>query len=160
MKLHPGIDGGYTGAMAGLFPDGKGRPHPVQVQELGRDRFRDVVAFWRMNGGPEPAPVFGAYEPSRKNPRFGTGGNFVNGKNGGFWRVLLPMAEVPCCAVNPQTWPRPMFAGVRGPAPKAMAAGVVPQRFPGITYENYTAEQIPGVNDAVLIALWARENHK
>jgi len=43
---------------------------------------------------------------------------------------------------------------------KAMAALVVRQRFPAIDYGDYTAEERRGVNDAILIALWARENNK
>jgi len=166
MKLYIGIDNGYTGAVAAIAPDGNLTHRPVAVEELGNDRFLDVranlaiVEDFLATFGVAKGEAFVAYEQSRKNPRFGAIGNFINGKNGEFWRVLLAMGQLPHCSVNPQTWQRQMFAGVRGLDTKAMAALVVRQRFPAIDYGDYTAEERRGVNDAILIALWARENNK
>jgi hypothetical protein len=81
------------------------------------------------------------------------------GKNGEFWRVLMAKSGYSHCSVNPQTWQKHVFQGVRGLDTKAMAALVVQRRFPSVTYGQYTAEQIKGINDSILIALWARENH-
>ena len=166
MTIYCGIDNGYSGAIAAIGPEGQVLHHPVIVQELGSDRFLDVQKNFAIlrdfaNGFGAPRErVFVVYEQSRKNPRFGAIGNFINGKNGEFWRVSLTMAGMPFCSVNPQTWQKQMFQGVRGTDTKAVAAMVVQQRFPAITYGEYTAEQIKGVNDAILIALWAREHNK
>ena len=165
-QLHIGIDNGYSGGLAAIGPDGKLTHRPVTVQELGNDRFLDVrgnlaiVENFLATFGVAKEQAFVAYEQSRKNPKFGAIGNFINGKNGEFWRVVLAMGQFPHCSVNPQTWQRQMFAGVRGLDTKAMAALVVQQRFPTVDYGDYNAEERRGVNDAILIALWARENNK
>jgi hypothetical protein len=166
MKIYCGIDNGYSGAIAAIGPQGDLVHQPVIVQELGGDRFLDVqknfaiLRAFAAGFGAAKEQVFVVYEQSRKNPRFGAIGNFINGKNGEFWRVLLALGGYSHCSVNPQTWQRHVFQGVRGTDTKAMAAMVVQQRFPAITYGGYTAEQIRGVNDAILIALWAREHNK
>jgi hypothetical protein len=165
MNLHIGIDIDLRGAIAGIGPDGRVMHHPVMVQELGNDRFLDVngnqaiLDGFAAHFGVAKEEVFVAYEQSRKNPKFGTIGNFVMGKNGEFWRVLMAKSGYSHCSVNPQTWQKHVFQGVRGLDTKAMAALVVQRRFPSVTYGQYTAEQIKGINDSILIALWARENH-
>jgi hypothetical protein len=165
-KLYIGIDNGYTGGIAVIDPAGELSHRPVLVTELGSDRALDVRGNLAIldqllaTSGVPRGQVFVAFEQSRKNPLFGAVGNYVNGKNQEFWRVLLTLAELPFCSVNPQTWQKQLFQGVRGTDTKAMAAMVVQQRFPTVAYSGYNAEKIRGVNDAILIALWAKENNK
>lgn len=100
MKRHIGIDIDFRGGIAGIGPDGTVIHHPVLVQELGNDRFLDVdgnqgiLDSFAAHFDAAKDEVFVAYEQSRKNPKFGTIGNYVMGKNGEFWRVLnRPLAR-------------------------------------------------------------------
>ena len=50
-----------------------------------------------------------------------------------------------------------MFSGIRGDDTKEMADLVRRQLFPNLNLDDHTRIQIGGINDAVCIALWARQ---
>ena len=165
-KLYIGIDNGYTGAIAGLLPNGKVSCHPVRVTDLGRERFLDVES----NLGLLQAIITGAgvtkdnllvvYEQSQINPYFGHKSNHTNGKNGEFWRVLLSTEKIPFAWVNPKQWQKDMFRAIRGRDTKVMADLVRKQRFPSLDCAGLNKTELEGVNDALCIALWAREHNQ
>jgi hypothetical protein len=166
MKLYIGIDGGYTGAMAALCPDGTVLHHPAIVQDLGKDKCLDVRANREILRGMitssrvTDSDVLVAFELSTKNPAFRASNNYTNGKNGEFWRVLLTLEELPFVWVHPQVWQGHVFRGLHGDDTKAKAALTVQQRFPRLSYGDYKVEEIRGTNDAICIALWSRETKK
>ena len=133
-KLYIGIDNGYTGAIAGLFPNGTVSCDPVRVTDLGRERFLDVES----NLGLLQAIITGAgvtkdnllvvYEQSQINPYFGHKSNHTNGKNGEFWRVLLSTEKIPFTWVNPKQWQKDMFRAIRGRDTKFGPCRVVKQK--------------------------------
>ena len=93
MKTYIGIDNGVTGAFALVSPDEQWQFAPVSVLDCGRDRLLDIpgnLDFIRraaeQAGGRENLVV--VCERQLKNPLFGAKGNFANGRNGEFWRVL------------------------------------------------------------------------
>ena len=53
-----------------------------------------------------------------------------------------------------------MFSGIRGDDTKEMADLVRRQLFPNLNLDDHTRIQIGGINDAVCIALWARQTLK
>jgi len=63
-------------------------------------------------------------------------------------------------ALNPQIWQRAVFSGILGDDTKEMADLVRRQLFPNLNLDDHTRIQIGGINDAVCIALWARQTLK
>jgi hypothetical protein len=100
------------------------------------------------------------YEQSQINPYFGHKSNHTNGKNGEFWRVLLSTEKIPFSWVNPKQWQKDMFRAIRGRDTKVMADLVRKQRFPNLDCTGFDKTELEGVNDALCIALWAREHNK
>lgn len=158
MQLHIGIDGGVTGAIACHYEDGQLVLHPVSFRNLGGERILDIpanLAFIRKAVS-TATDVLVAYEQMTKQPLFGANGNFANGRNNEFWRVLLSMESLPFLAVRPQVWQREIFAGMSGRDTKAKARLVVDQRFPHLDLRDFTKSQAGGVIDALCISEWVR----
>ena len=166
VKAYIGIDNGFTGAIACLFPDDSVLFQPVSVLDLGKEKLLDIrsqqavlheilAAANRAGVG-----VMAVYEQCQPNPLFGPKNNYTNGKNGEFWRLLLSLEEIPFQWVNPQQWQKHLFRGIRGSDTKAMAELVRTQRLPRLSGNNLSRTKMVGVNDAVCIALWARDNLK
>lgn len=162
-KLYVGIDNGTTGALAGLSPDGQILCRPVEVQRLGNEKLLDIdgnLELLRLiiSGSGQPlSNVLVVFEQAQIAPRFGARNNYTNGKNNEFWRVVLSMAKIPFCWVNPKDWQRSVFRGIRGTDTKTMAELVCRQRFPDSDFRAYNRSQREGIHDALCIALWARE---
>jgi hypothetical protein len=161
-----GIDNGITGAMACLTPEGGVLCEPVIFQDLGREKLMDVdrnlALLERMiaaTGLPKQRLIV-VFEQSQIFPKVGARNNYTNGRHNEFWRVLLTMAKIPFTWVNPQIWQRAVFSGIRGDDTKEMADLVRRQRFPNLNLDDHTRIQIGGINDAVCIALWARQTLK
>lgn len=165
MKTYIGIDNGVTGAIAAIFPNESWSFAPVRVIDSGRDRLLDIPGnrqilddLVQRAGGTDEVVV--AYEISKKNPLFGAKGNFANGRNGEFWRVLLTLMGVPFCPADPQAWQRLMLQGIPGTDTKRKAALFIDQRFPRMDLSGFNAEQREAIRDAMCIALWARGQHR
>ena len=166
MKTYIGIDNGVTGAFALVSPDEQWQFAPVSVLDCGRDRLLDIpgnLDFIRhaaeQAGGRENLVV--VCERQLKNPLFGAKGNFANGRNGEFWRVLLTLEGIPFCWVDPRTWQKQILQGIAGTDTKKMARLFLKQRYPGLKLEDqFGSATIEGVRDALCIALWARMNSK
>lgn len=158
-----GIDNGFSGAIARLFPNGGVIYKPVGVEDLGKERLlhlevnQAILREMVKATGVGKQNLLVAYEQCQPNPRFGARNCFTNGKNGEFWRLLLAFEALPSRCVNPQQWQRWMFRGIRGKDTKAMASLVRRQRFPTLTLQGCNKTQIEGINDALCIALWASE---
>jgi hypothetical protein len=154
-----GIDNGTSGAIALLTPSGAVLCEPVLVQDLGKEKLLDIAGnlelLQQMIGG--AAQVLVVFEQAQITPQFGYKNNYTNGRNNEFWRVLLTLARIPFTWVNPQRWQREMFSGIRGDDTKEMADLVRRQRFPGLDLSRHTKIEISGINDAICIALWARQ---
>lgn len=165
MKTYIGIDNGVTGAIAALGPNDRWLFHPVDVVDCGKDRILDVhqnLAFIRdveeMSGGTSGIVV--VYEQQKKNPVFGTKGNFANGRNGEFWRVLLTLSAIPFTWVDPNTWQRDVLKGIPGTDTKMMAKLFLDQRFPEVPLATYNKSKQEAIRDAMCIAVWARSQNK
>ena len=165
-RLYIGVDNGFTGGIAALLADGSVACYPVKVTDLGRERLLDIDGNLAIiqeiiaKAGVSLEDVIVVYEQSPINPYFGYKSNYTNGKNGEFWRVVLSLAKIPYTWVNPKVWQKHAFRAVRGDDTKAMAALVVKQRFPSLDVNGWNKSEREGINDALCIALWARENHK
>jgi hypothetical protein len=158
-KLYIGIDNGTTGAVAALYPTDQAVCHPVMVMRLGNEKLLDVqgnIEVLRTLIGASQS-VLVAFEQAQIAPKFGAKNNYTNGKNNEFWRVLLTLERIPFCWVNPKTWQKTIFHGIRGTDTKVMAELVRRQRFPDLDLREYNASQREGINDALGIALWARQ---
>lgn len=160
-----GIDNGLTGAMAFLSPDDHLICHPVLCRDLGKERLLDVSGNQALvRSFLERIPGLGkiliVYEQSPITPVFGVKNNYVNGRNNEFWRVLLTLEKIPFAWVNPRSWQKDIFRGIRGKDTKQMARLVVEQRFPQFRCPGLNKSQVEGVNDAICIALWSRQNLK
>jgi hypothetical protein len=161
-RLILSADNGFTGAIAGLLPDGRVICHPVKVLDMGRERFLDVDGNLQIireiikESGVDKSNVLFTYEQSQINSYFGYKSNFTNGKNGEFWRVLLSREKIAFNWVNPKQWQKEVFRAVRGVDTKAMADMVRRQRFPNLDLSPYNRSEVEGINDAICIALYAR----
>jgi hypothetical protein len=159
-----GIDNGTSGAIACITPDGEAVCEPVAVQDLGKEKLMDIegnlALLQRMIASLPLRQVLVVFEQAQITPRFGYKNNYTNGRNNEFWRVLLTMAKIPFTWVNPQVWQRAVFNGIRGDDTKEMADLVRRQRFPSLDLNGYTRIQVGGINDAICIALWARQRLK
>lgn len=166
MKTYIGIDNGVTGAFAVLRPDDSWTYEPVKVIDCGRGKLLDVdgnLAFLdqmaQCAGGTEQLVV--ACEEPPINPRFGAKGNFANGRNGEFWRVLLALKGFSFAWVSSRIWQRDVLRGILGRDTKKMAKLFISQRFPAVTLNGgFTAPQKEAIRDAMCIALWARTNSR
>jgi hypothetical protein len=101
--------------------------------------------------------VMVVFEQAQITPKFGYKNCYTNGRHNEFWRVVLTMARIPFKWVNPRQWQKPVFAGIRGDDTKEMADLVRRQQFPTLDLSGYTQIQTGGINDAVCIALFARQ---
>jgi hypothetical protein len=162
-KAYIGIDNGTSGAIACITPRAEVLCEPVLFHDLGKEKQLDVdgnAALLRrmIDASGMPADqVMVVFEQAQLNPKFGFRNNYTNGRNNEFWRVVLTLSKKPFSWVNPQTWQRAIFAGIRGKDTKQMADLVRRQRFPDLDLSGYTRIQVGGINDAVCIALWARQ---
>lgn len=160
------IDNGFTGAMCRLSPNDDLVCRPVPVQDCGSYRQLDIEAGVTLLRGMicidgEPIRnLLVVYEQSPITPLFGAKNNFVNGQNNEFWRVTLALLKLPHIWVNPKVWQKHVFSGIRGDDTKVKAEIARRRRFPQFSTAGYTRSQIEGINDAVCIALWARETGK
>ena len=165
-KACVGIDNGTSGAIACITPAGEVLCEPVIFQDLGKEKLMDIdgnLALLRQMIDATGLPVQQVtvvFEQAQITPKFGFRNNYTNGRNNEFWRVLLTMARIPFSWVNPQAWQRAIFNGIRGDDTKEMADLVRRQRFPDLDLSGYTRIQAGGINDAVCIALWARQTIK
>lgn len=158
-----GIDNGFSGAVACLTSEGMPLCEPVRVMDLGKERLLDLDGNQKLlrkmlaAAGVPKHRVLALYEQCQPNPLFGARNNFSNGKNGEFWRILLMLEGVPSRVINPCHWQKPMFRGIRGKDTKAMADCVRRQRFPNLDLSGFNKSEIEGMNDAICIALCARD---
>jgi hypothetical protein len=158
-----GIDNGFTGAVAAILPDGTSLFEPVHVDDLGKERLlnleanRALLRRFIAKATVARQQILAVCEQCQPNPLFGARNNFTNGKNGEFWRILLSLEGIPFHVVNPKQWQKPMFRGIRGSDTKAMADLVRHQRFPGLDLAGFNKSQVEGINDALCIALCAKE---
>ena len=161
-KVHIGIDNGFTGAMA-LLDQNQIFCRPVPVINLGKYRLLDVSGCTELlqemiaMAQTPLENVLAVFEQSSIVPKFGAKNNYLNGQNNEFWRVLLFSNKVPFAWVNAQEWQKHIFAGIRGTNTAAKAELVRRQRFPNYNVSGLKKSEIEGVNDALCIALWARE---
>jgi hypothetical protein len=166
MKTYIGIDNGVTGAYAILRPDDTWEHSPVLTIDCGRDRLLDVhgnrdfvLGAVERAGGRDH--VLSLCERPQKNPLFGAKGNFANGRNGEFWRVLLGVLGIPFLVVEPRAWQKAIFLGIPGTKPKRRAQLFVEQRYPHIDLSAFgNAETREGIRDAMCLALWARTTNQ
>jgi hypothetical protein len=164
MKTYIGIDGGFTGAIAAIHPDDTWQFKPVVVIDTGKDRRLDILAnqtFLReiaeRAGGVEN--VVTIFEYAKKNPLFGTKGNWANAQNTEFWRVCLTLSGFPFAWVDPNTWQNEVFRGIPGTDTKARAQLFLQQRFPNVSVDEFKCRtNREGIRDAMCIALWGRSN--
>ena len=119
-----------------------------------------IVQGMILSSGLPSQRVVVVFEQAQITPKFGHRNNYTNGRNNEFWRVLLTTAKIPFAWVNPREWQKVVFSGIRGTNTKEMAELVRRQRFPNLDLTSYTRIQVGGINDAVCIALWARQNYK
>lgn len=161
-----GFDGGSSGAMAFVDPAGHWEVQPVfKVQERGHWLlqiqanldFIDKVAK-RAGGG---CKLVVAYEEARKNPRFGTKNNFVNGRNEEFWRVLLSMAGIDNVSVDPKTWQGVCLKGIAIADTKDRACEYIRRHCAGTEWlDDYNKAPREAIVDAMCIALWNRDRYQ
>jgi hypothetical protein len=165
-KAYVGIDNGFTGAMALLLPDDTIQFQTVLYRDLGKEKLLDIHANRAILRGllksaeATNCRVFTIFEQSPITPAFGAKNNYTNGKNNEFWRVLLSLEEIPFGWANARRWQKDLFVGIRGGDTKEMARLVVRQRFPKFDCGGLTDSQQEGVDDAICLALWARETNK
>lgn len=162
-KIYIGIDNGISGAIACITLAGEVLCEPVLFRDLGKEKQLDVegnaAVLHRMIAA-SSLPIHQAmvvFEQAQITPKFGYKNCYTNGRNNEFWRVSLTKEKIPFCWVNPQTWQHALFKEIRGDDTKEMADLVRRQRFPNLDLSSYTRIQIGGINDAVCIALWARQ---
>lgn len=165
MKTYIGIDNGVTGALAVIAPDENWLLQPVRTIPSGKGNGRLLDIFGNLDllqdliaqaGGIESVVI--ACEHQKMNPKFGTKGNFANGRNGEFWRVLLGLSRIPFVSVFPDTWQKDVLNGVSGDNAKERAKLYVAQRFPRVDLSSYGEAKRLGIRDAMCIAMWARCN--
>ena len=160
------VDGGFTGAIALVMPNDDVYCQPAAFKDLGNYKYLDIdvcrealraMLARATNAGHR---VVAVYEQMPITPLFGAKNNYINGQNNEFWRVLITLEKVPHLAVNPQKWQKHVFKGVRGSNTKAKAEFVRKQRFPRFQPNGFSKSELEGINDALCIALWARESAK
>jgi hypothetical protein len=161
-----GFDGGSSGAMVFVDQSGHWAVQPVfKVQVRGHwllqiDAnldFIDTVA--KRAGGRNNLVV--AYEEARKNPRFGTKNNFVNGRNEEFWRVLLSAEGINNVSVDPKTWQSVCLKGITLADTKDRAYEYIRRRCPETEWlDAYNKAPREAIVDAMCIALWCRDHHQ
>ena len=149
-----------------MLPNGEVIVRAIPVDDLGKGRLLGISQTVEMlheiltiSGVPKALTLV-VFEQSPITPLFGAKNNFINGQNNEFWRVLLTLTGFPFCWVNPKVWQKHVFQGIRGSNTKAMAELVRKQRFPNLDLKGFNASQREGINDALCIGLWARENRK
>lgn len=170
-KAYLGIDNGFKGAASCLTDDNRIYCRPVRVLDLGEERFLDVdgnrelIRDLLVAAGVTRDQILAVFENAQPNPEFGAHNNFTNGRNREFWRLILTLEQIPFIWVTPRRWQDHVFAGMPGyrskkKNTKAMAAMLRKQLFPQFDTSGYNQEEREGLNDAILIAVWARENRK
>jgi hypothetical protein len=160
-----GIDGGSSGKAVSTVDFLNWDVHDLGTVWLGGHRLLSVetnleilntVAF--KAGGLQN--VFVAYEQSRKNPRFGTKNNFVNGRNEEFWRVVLSISKVRFVSVDPKTWQSVCLKDITLSDTKERAREYLRRRCPSTDWlDAYNKAPREAIQDAMCIALWCRAQH-
>lgn len=171
MKTYIGIDNGTSGAIAALSPDDKFTIlEPVKTIPLGRRLLLDIQgnleilkSIAQTAGGLDKVVV--TYEKQQMNRYFGTKGNFANGQNGEFWRVLLTLSGFSFALTHARTWQTGLLKAFRMSLPekadtKGAAQLFLAQRYPNIKLDGkFNATQREGIRDAMCLALWARSKN-
>lgn len=171
MKTYIGIDNGTSGAIAALGPDDRFITlQPVKTVPLGRRLLLDIEGnldilknIALLAGGLENVVV--TYEKQQMNRYFGIKGNFANGQNGEFWRVLLTLSGFSFALTHARTWQTGLLKAFRMSLPekadtKGAAKLFLAQRYPDIRLEEaFNTQQCEGIRDAMCLALWARSNN-
>ena len=104
-------------------------------------------------------------EKQQMNPEFGAKGNFANGQNGEFWRVLLTLGKFSFTYVHARTWQTGLLKAFRMGLPaktgtKGAAKLYLAQRYPNVVLDGkFNADQQEGIRDAMCLALWARSTN-
>lgn len=164
MKMPIGIDGGTSGSFA-LWTGTSWETYLVVKEKVGTHWLLSVEANMEIlkslvakAGG--PANVVVAYEKARKNTKFGTRNNFVNGRNEEFWRVLLAREKLECHAVDPKTWQAVCLKGIAGEDPKDRAREYIRRRYGDMPWlDSCTKAMREAFVDAMCIALWCGDLH-
>jgi hypothetical protein len=162
-KLYIGADNGTSAGIAGITPKGDIVCAPVLFQDLGKEKLLDIPGILALleqmmaSAGVTAQQTMVVFEQAQITPQFGYKNNYTNGRNNEFWRVLLTMAKIPFAWVNPRVWQKAVFVGIRGDDTKEMADLVRRQQFPNLDLSGYTQIQAGGINDAVCIALYAKQ---
>lgn len=151
--------------MAALHENGEWQVCTVATTWLGTHRLlsvgRNLSAIHDIAtkaGGMDRVVV--AFERSRKNPRFGTKNNYVNGRNEEFWRVVLLFLQARFCSVDPKTWQSLCFPGAEGARTKDRARSYVDRHCPGTGWlDDFNKAPREAIVDAMCIALWCRAQY-
>lgn len=166
------IDGGVTGALAFLFPDGTWEGYPVVVGMDRGHRVLDVMGNLRLlqsiaARAAKMDRVFVVYERAGQNRTFGFRNSFINGRNDEFWRVLLTLGGFRFASVDPKTWQtacgikKGSANQVEGETTKQRALNFLRRNHPNLEWlDDYTDAQQSGIVDAMCMALWVAKLRK
>lgn len=124
-----------------------------------RDNLAYLDALLKKAGGPENVIV--AYEQNRKNKRFGTRNNFVNGRNEEFWRVVLTERNLTFASVDPKSWQSVLFKDIPSGDPKDRAREYIRRRCPETGWlDSYNKAPREAIVDAMCIGMWCRDMYR
>lgn len=151
MKLFIGIDPGESGAFAVLDEDNK-----IVILKTFKSSsyvdFKEEITL--MQKDHEGAVV--AIEKVHANPSMGSKGSFSFGANFGGWCATMQLLELPHLLVPPQTWQKAILGTVPKGESKPRALAYAQRLYP----KERFLKKDHGIIDALLIALWAKNNFK
>ena len=160
MTIYVGVDPGFDGAIAVIFPDGVSYNHPMPVMKGKKTSYdlssiRDMFTTLRSKlkvtveiAGPIPPRI-----------KAGSLAQYHRGVNEG-WLWLFAALNIKHQAVKPRAWQRVMHAGVGGPLDDTKRKSIIAAQrlFPEVSLLRTPRCSVPhdGIADALLLAEYAR----
>lgn len=156
-----GIDNGVTGAVAVIHYTGAVDFWPTPTRSTGGDTRIDARALSALLAGLTNPHV--VYEQGQKQPKFGTKGNFANGRSDGVLETVIELLlTVPYLPVNPKTWQSVVFKDMRRADADTKAAAIEFCRRTFPTLDLLRTPRCkgadPNIADALCMAWWAKHH--
>lgn len=174
-----GVDPGKTGAACLLFRtvmdvtshesrrrEGIGLPWQFKFIDWPKDDSIDeVIKELHLVVLDDYEITHAALEQQQSMPKQGVKSTFTLGRNFGRWEALLTVLGIPFTIVTANAWRKGRTKKSDGPDPKARVKRYIENRFPRKRFPELWGQLYgpkggykDGRADALVIALWARDN--
>ena len=149
-----GIDPGFSGGVAFIFPDGRAEVHDMPCFDLDGRREIDVRGLYRLVF--ERRPGLSALERNSARRGQGMGSTWRFAEGSGAARAVLEVISDRVMAPTPAAWKASLGLG----SDKLEALQMARETFPDLARDRLSRKRDDGRAEALLIAEFARRSIK